>query len=159
LKPEEGKRLTDQETLNLIFESDSAPLTEVTEVSGRGIGGCRSKVLDASGNRSRFFEKGRGTQIQLRAPLTLASIQDVLFRVGGRLFAVPLSSVVEIHAHYGPRVHRIDQREVLRLRDPILLSVRLEHLSVCAASTPSRFERNISSSSLALPKSVWPARG
>src|SRR2546429_2766893 len=41
-------------------------------------------------------QRGRGTTIQLRAPLTLASIQTLLFRVGGRLFAVPLSSVVEI---------------------------------------------------------------
>src|SRR5437773_3272449 len=37
LKPEEAKRLTDQETFNLIFESGFSTASEITEVSGRGI--------------------------------------------------------------------------------------------------------------------------
>src|ERR1700726_337819 len=38
LKPEEAARVTDQEALNLIFESGFSTATEVTEVSGRGVG-------------------------------------------------------------------------------------------------------------------------
>ncbi len=49
--------------------------------------------------------------------------------MGGRLFAVPLSSVVEISRIHEQEIHRVDQREVLRLRDQILTLVRLEHLS------------------------------
>jgi two-component system chemotaxis sensor kinase CheA len=74
-------------------------------------------------------QRARGTTFQLRAPLTLASIQALLFRVGGRLFAVPLSSVVEISRIHDQEIHRIDQREVLQLRDQILTLVRLEQLS------------------------------
>jgi len=131
LKPEEGKRLTDQETLSLIFESGFSTASEVTKVSGRGIGmDVVRTVLDRlKGTVHVSSKKGRGTTIQLRAPLTLASIQTLLFRVGGRLFAVPLSSVVEITRITDPEIHRIDQREVLRLRDQILTLVRLEHLS------------------------------
>ena len=131
LKPEEAKRLTDQETLNLIFESGFSTASEVTEVSGRGIGmDVVRTVLDRlKGTVHVSSKKGRGTTIQLRAPLTLASIQTLLFRVGGRLFAVPLSSVVEITRITDPEIHRIDQREVLRLRDQVLTLVRLEHLS------------------------------
>jgi two-component system chemotaxis sensor kinase CheA len=73
--------------------------------------------------------KGRGTTIQLRAPLTLASIQTLLFRVGGRLFAVPLSSVVEITRINDNEIHRVDRREVLRLREQVLTLVRLNSLS------------------------------
>jgi two-component system chemotaxis sensor kinase CheA len=73
--------------------------------------------------------KGRGTTIQLRAPLTLASIQTLLFRVGGRLFAVPLSSVVEITRINDNDIHRIDRREVLRLREQVLTLVRLNSIS------------------------------
>jgi len=131
LKPAEAKRLTDQETLNLIFESGFSTASEVTEVSGRGIGmDVVRTVLDRlKGTVHVSSKKGRGTTIQLRAPLTLASIQTLLFRVGGRLFAVPLSSVVEITRITDPEIHRIDQREVLRLRDQILTLVRLDHLS------------------------------
>jgi len=131
LKPDEAKRLTDQETLNLIFESGFSTASEVTEVSGRGIGmDVVRTVLDRiKGTVHVSSQKGRGTTIQLRAPLTLASIQTLLFRVGGRLFAVPLSSVVEITRIMDPEIHRVDQREVLRLRDQILTLVRLDHLS------------------------------
>jgi two-component system chemotaxis sensor kinase CheA len=131
LKPEEAKRLTDQETFNLIFESGFSTASEVTEVSGRGIGmDVVRTVLDRlKGTVHVSSQKDRGTTIQLRAPLTLASIQTLLFRVGGRLFAVPLSSVVEITRITAPEIHRIDQREVLRLREQILTLVRLDHLS------------------------------
>jgi two-component system, chemotaxis family, sensor kinase CheA len=131
LKAEEAKRLTDQETLNLIFESGFSTASEVTEVSGRGIGmDVVRTVLDRlKGTVHISSQLGRGTTIQLRAPLTLASIQTLLFRVGGRLFAVPLSSVVEITRITDPEIHRVDQREVLRLREQILTLVRLDHLS------------------------------
>jgi two-component system, chemotaxis family, sensor kinase CheA len=131
LKPEEAKRLTDQEALSLIFESGFSTASEVTEVSGRGIGmDVVRTVLDRlKGTVQVSSQFGRGTTIQLRAPLTLASIQTLLFRVGGRLFAVPLSSVVEITRITDPEIHRVDQREVLRLREQILTLVRLDHLS------------------------------
>jgi two-component system chemotaxis sensor kinase CheA len=131
VKAEEAMRLTDQETINLIFESGFSTASEVTEVSGRGIGmDVVRTVLDRlKGTVHISSQKGRGTTIQLRAPLTLASIQTLLFRVGGRLFAVPLSSVVEITRITAPDIHRVDQREVLRLREQILTLVRLDHLS------------------------------
>jgi two-component system, chemotaxis family, sensor kinase CheA len=131
LKPEEAKRLTDQEALNLIFEPGFSTASEVTEVSGRGIGmDVVRTVLDRlKGTVQISSQKGCGTTIQLRAPLTLASIQTLLFRVGGRLFALPLSSVVEITRITDLEIHRVDQREVLRLREQILTLVRLDHLS------------------------------
>ena len=131
IKPEEAARLTDQEALNLVFESGFSTAAEITEVSGRGVGMdvVRSVLDRLKGTVHISTQKTRGTTFQLRAPLTLASIQTLLFRVGGRLFAVPLSSVVEISRIHEQEIHRIDQREVLQLRDQILTLVRLEHLS------------------------------
>jgi two-component system, chemotaxis family, sensor kinase CheA len=131
LKPEEAQRLTEQETQNLIFESGFSTAAEVTEVSGRGIGMdvVRTVIERLKGTVQVSSQKGKGTTFQLRAPLTLASIQTLLFRVGGRLFAVPLSSVVEITRISDHEIHKVDQREVLRLREQILTLVRLNHLS------------------------------
>jgi two-component system chemotaxis sensor kinase CheA len=138
IKAEDAARLTDQEALNLIFEPGFSTATEVTEVSGRGVGmDVVRNVLDKlKGTVHISTQKTRGTTFQLRAPLTLASIQTLLFRVGGRLFAVPLSSVVEISRIHEQEIHRVDQREVLRLRDQILTLVRLEHLSRLRAIEP-----------------------
>lgn len=131
LKAEEAARLTTQEAVHLIFEPGFSTATEVTEVSGRGVGMdvVRTVMDKLKGTVHIVTEKGRGTTIQLRAPLTLASIQTLLFRVGGRLFAVPLSSVVEITRVQEQEIHQVDQREVLRLRDQILTLVRLNKLS------------------------------
>jgi two-component system chemotaxis sensor kinase CheA len=131
LKPDEAQRLSEAETLNLVFESGLSTASEVTEVSGRGIGmDVVRTVLDRlKGTVQVSSQKGLGSTFQLRAPLTLASIQTLLFRVGGRLFAVPLSSVVEITRISDHEIHRVDQREVLRLREQILTLVRLNELS------------------------------
>jgi len=128
---DEASRLPDQESLNLIFEPGFSTAAEVTEVSGRGVGMdvVRSVMDKLKGTVHIYTQKARGTTFQLRAPLTLASIQTLLFRVGGRLFAVPLSSVIEISRVNEQEIHRIDQREVLRLREQILTLVRLDHLS------------------------------
>ena len=128
---EDAKRMNPQDVLNLIFEPGFSTATEVTEVSGRGVGmDVVRTVLDRlKGTIQISSTKGKGTTIQLRVPLTLASIQTLLFRVGGRLFAVPLSSVMEITRINEQEVHRVDQREVLRLREQILTLVRLDKLS------------------------------
>jgi len=130
LKQADVDRMPDAEVLNLIFEPGFSTASEVTEVSGRGVGmDVVRTVLDRlKGTVHVFSQPGKGTTIQLRAPLTLASIQTLLFRVGGRLFAVPLSSVIEITRISDQEIHRVDKREVLRLRDQILTLVRLNTL-------------------------------
>jgi two-component system, chemotaxis family, sensor kinase CheA len=131
LTADEAARLSDQEALNLIFAPGFSTAAEVTEVSGRGVGMdvVRSVLDKLKGTVHIFTQKTRGTTFQLRAPLTLASIQTLLFRVAGRLFAVPLSSVVEISRVNEQEIHRVDHREVLRLREQILTLVRLDQLN------------------------------
>jgi two-component system chemotaxis sensor kinase CheA len=143
MKQADVERLPESEVLNLIFEPGFSTATEVTEVSGRGVGmDVVRTVLDRlKGTVHVFTQPGKGTTIQLRAPLTLASIQTLLFRVGGRLFAVPLSSVVEITRISDKEIHLVDQREVLRLRDQILSLVRLNKLSRIHAVEETKKEK------------------
>ena len=139
VKSEDAQRLLEADLLNLIFEPGFSTASEVTEVSGRGVGmDVVRTVLDRlKGTVHVSSVKGKGTTIQLRMPLTLASIQTLLFRVSGRLFAVPLSSVIEITRVNDQEIHRVDQREVLRLREQILTLVRLSKLSRIHAVEPA----------------------
>jgi len=131
VKADDAPRLSDQDVVNLIFEPGFSTASEVTEVSGRGVGmDVVRTVLDRlKGTVHVVSTPGKGTSIQLRVPLTLASIQTLLFRVGGRLFAVPLSAVVEITRIQDQEIHQVDKREVLRLREQILTLVRLNQLN------------------------------
>ena len=140
IKAEEAARLLDSEVTNLIFEPGFSTACEVTEVSGRGVGmDVVRTVLDRlKGTVNVISVPGNGTTIQLRVPLTLASIQTLLFRVGGRLFAVPISSVVEITRCASQEIHRVEQREVLRLRDHVLSLVRLNDLKGIHAVEPAK---------------------
>jgi two-component system chemotaxis sensor kinase CheA len=145
LKAEEASRLLDSEVTNLIFEPGFSTASEVTEVSGRGVGmDVVRTVLDRlKGTVQVISQPGKGTTIQLRVPLTLASIQTLLFRVGGRLFAVPISSVIEITRATGQEIHRVDQREVLRLRNQVLTLVRLNDLKgIHAVDAPKAAKKN-----------------
>jgi two-component system chemotaxis sensor kinase CheA len=148
VKQADAPRLSEQEVLNLIFEPGFSTATAVTEVSGRGVGMdvVRSAMGKLKGTVHVRTQLGKGTTIELRAPLTLASIQTLLFRVGGRLFAVPLSSVVEITRIREDEIHLVDQREILRLRDQLLTLVRLnrlDHIHAVAAppSSPTKKTR------------------
>ncbi len=159
LKPEEAKRLTHQETLNLIFESGFSTASEVTEVSGRGIGMdvVRTVLNRLKGTVHVSSQRGRGTTIQLRAPLTLASIQTLLFRVAALAAVFSLSRSLRLWKSLASPIPRFTASTNVKccvFATRFSLSFGWITLAVCAASTPSRFERNILSSSLALLKNV-----
>jgi len=83
-------------------------------------------------------EPGKGTTFRLMVPLTLASIQALMFRVSARLYAVPLASVVEITRITDDDVHRVDDHEVFQLREQVLTLVRLDRLMPRPSSERSR---------------------
>ena len=131
---EETKSMSHEEILKLIFHPGLTTAEEVTEISGRGVGMDVVKtVMDRlKGRVAVESEPGRGTTFQLIAPLTLASIQALMFRVEKQHYAVPLDSVIEISRATDSEVHRIDGHEVIRLREQVLSVVRLDQLIACA---------------------------
>ncbi|ABF40772.1 CheA signal transduction histidine kinase [Candidatus Koribacter versatilis Ellin345] len=126
----EAEKLTDQDALNLIFRPGLSTATQVTEISGRGMGMdiVESVLRRLKGSIGIQTEKGRGTTFQLRVPLTLAIMQALLFRAANRLYAVPLGSVVEIARATSQHIHVVDHHEVLQLREQIVTLVRLDKL-------------------------------
>lgn len=126
----EAARLTDSEILALIFTPGFSTAEQVTEISGRGVGLdiVHSAVEGLKGRIELESEPGKQTKFRLLVPLTLASIQALLFRVGGRLYAVPLASVVEITRVHEDEIHSVDDHEVFQLREQVLTLVRLNRL-------------------------------
>jgi len=120
--------MTEEEALQLIFHPGLSTADQVTSISGRGVGMDVVKtVLDRlKGNISIRTEEARGTTFYLRVPLTLAIIKALLFRVGERIYAVPLASVVEITRASQSEIHRVENHDVIRLRDEILTLVHLQ---------------------------------
>ena len=133
---EEAARLNESETLQLIFAPGLSTADEVTEISGRGVGldVVKSALESLKGSVETESEPGKGTAFRLFVPLTLASIQALLFRVHGRLYAVPLAAVGEITRITNQDIHCVDGNEVFQLRDQVLALVRLDRLGTEAAA-------------------------
>ena len=130
LKEEDRGRLNEAEAHNLLFTPGFSTADEITEISGRGVGldVVKAALDNLKGNIEIESEVGKGTTFRLMVPLTLASIQALLFHVAGRLYAVPISSVVEITRLSEGDVHSVDDHEVFQLREQVLTLVRLERL-------------------------------
>jgi len=88
----------------------------------------KSVIEQLKGTISIDSKPGAGTTFLLKVPLTLAIIKALMFRVSDRLYAVPLASVLEIARASASDVHRVDQHEVMQLRDQVLTLIRMGQL-------------------------------
>jgi two-component system chemotaxis sensor kinase CheA len=89
--------LSDKDVFNLILLPGFSTARQVTNVSGRGVGmdAVKRQIDVLRGSLSLNSEEGKGTQIAITLPLTLAIIDGLLVQVGGDQFIVPMSAVTE----------------------------------------------------------------
>jgi two-component system chemotaxis sensor kinase CheA len=127
LKREEASRLGEADILDFIFRPGFSTADEITEISGRGVGldVVQSVLHRLKGTVHVVSHPGQGSTFRLQLPLTLAIIKALLFRVEQRLYAIPLNAVAEIARAYESDIHRVDNCEVLQLRDRVLPLARL----------------------------------
>jgi two-component system chemotaxis sensor kinase CheA len=124
---EEIARLSEAEVLDMVFRPGFSTAEEITEVSGRGVGldVVRSVLYRLKGSVEIQTRIGEGTTFRLKLPLTLAIIKALLFRVEQRLYAIPLNAVAEIARANESDLHRVDNYEVLQLRNQVLPLIRM----------------------------------
>jgi two-component system chemotaxis sensor kinase CheA len=125
-----SESLSEREIVQLIFAQGFSTAETVTEVSGRGVG--LDVVLKSIERLNGLVEvetvRGVGTKFIIQLPLTLAIISALLVEASGRVYAVPLSAVVESLKFAPAEVHTINGHDTLRVRDHIVPLVRLSHL-------------------------------
>ena len=124
---EEAERLSEADILGLVFRPGFSTADEITEIAGRGVGldVVQSVLHRLKGTVEIETHPGQGTTFRLKLPLTLAIIKALLFRVEQRLYAIPLNTVAEIARARESDLHRVDNHEVLQLRNQVLPLVRL----------------------------------
>ena len=116
-----------REILNLIFLPGFSTAEQVTDVSGRGVGMdvVRTNIRKINGSVDLESEPGKGSQIIIKLPLTIAIIQALMVEVEQSIFAIPLSTVIEAVRISRTDIKTINGREVLHLRDRVLPLIRL----------------------------------
>ena len=123
----EADALSEKEAFGLIFKPGFSTAAKVTNVSGRGVGMdvVKTNIEKLNGIIDIDSEKGKGTIIRLKIPLTLAIIQALLVGAQEEYFAIPLASVLETVRVPAEEMYSIEGKDVLRLREEILPLVRL----------------------------------
>jgi len=98
LDADSAARMPDKEAYSLIFAPGFSTKTEISEVSGRGVGMdvVKTKITQLNGTVNIDSELGVGTILEIKVPLTLAILPTLMVVVGKQTFALPLASVNEI---------------------------------------------------------------
>ncbi len=123
--------LDDKQALELIFHPGFSTATEVSAVSGRGVGMDVVKqtiIHELKGTIEIDSTPTRGTTFTLRLPLTLAIIQVLLARAGGQTFAVPLDDVLRTIACHPSDISRVQNQETLAIGKQHTPLIRLDHI-------------------------------
>ncbi len=114
-----ANNMTDKEAYNLIFAPGFSTKTEISDVSGRGVGMdvVKTRINELNGNVEIDSKKGEGSVISIYLPLTLAILPTLMVKLNQYQFALPLSNVLEAFNMRPDQINIIDGNEVIRVRD------------------------------------------
>ncbi|MEL0169136.1 MAG: chemotaxis protein CheA [Pseudomonadaceae bacterium] len=115
-------RLSDTECFNLILAPGFSTKTEISDVSGRGVGMdvVKTKISQLNGTINIESTKGQGSRIAIKVPLTLAIMPTLMVMLADQAFALPLVSVNEIYSLDLSRTNVVDGQEVIIVREKAL---------------------------------------
>lgn len=154
----ESDDLSIGEVDNLLFAPGFSTASEVTNLSGRGVGMdvVKTAIMSLGGRISIQSEEGRGSTFSIAMPLTLAVMDGMVIRVSDQTMVVPISSILETVRPSASEISRIGIGEPLLsirgsfvpiidlastlghapsklpLIDQVLLLVRTEKFEQCA---------------------------
>ena len=95
---QQAQELTDMQLLEFIFLPGFSTKSQVTNLSGRGVGMdvVKTNISNIGGSIDINSKRGVGTNIRLKIPLTLAIMPALFVRCGSEPYAIPQNSVLEM---------------------------------------------------------------
>jgi len=143
LTAEQATSLSDREAIELVFHPGFSTAEQVTAVSGRGVGMdvVKSNITRLGGTVEITTKIGRGTEVHVKLPLTLAIIPSLIVRGGTQRFAISQACIHELvrvkASEAATRIPIIKGAEVLQLRGKLLPLVRLSKVLGQSTSAPA----------------------
>ncbi|GGO85037.1 chemotaxis protein CheA [Marinobacterium nitratireducens] len=136
LDSEAAARLSDQECFNLIFAPGFSTKSEISDVSGRGVGMdvVKTKITQLNGTLAIDSVLGQGTRIAIQVPLTLAIMPTLMVILEQQAFALPLVNVNEIFNLDLTKTNVVDGQRVIVVRDQALPLFHLKRWLVDGAA-------------------------
>ena len=119
LDADSAARMSDNDAYNLIFAPGFSTKSEISDISGRGVGMDVVKTSIVSLNGSVHIDStwGKGTRLEIKVPLTLAILPTLMVEVGQQTFALPLGCVNEIFHLDLKKANVVDGQLTIIVRD------------------------------------------
>ncbi|PLY00825.1 MAG: hypothetical protein C0624_11505 [Desulfuromonas sp.] len=91
----QARSMRDRDALQLVCVPGFSTAAQITETSGRGVGMdvVKNAVETLGGMLQIESERGMGTRILMKLPLSVAIIQILLVDVGGNMLGIPITRV------------------------------------------------------------------
>jgi len=127
---ETGNDLSESEIFKLVLAPGFSTNTEVTSVSGRGVGMdvVKREIETLRGSINISSKKGEGTKVTLFLPLTLAIIDGLLVKAGEDRFVLPLSLVDECMELPKDHIANAHSRHLISVRGELVPYIRLREI-------------------------------
>jgi two-component system, chemotaxis family, sensor kinase CheA len=130
ISEEEANTLDERQSLQLIFLPGFSTKTQISDVSGRGVGMdvVKTNIQKLNGSIDIRSEPGKGSVFIISLPLTLAILPVLLVLLGDQPFALPLSLVREILPIEHGKLQEVGGKATLVVRGEILPVISLAKL-------------------------------
>jgi len=128
---EKARSLNREQSLELIFIPGFSTASKVTDISGRGVGMdvVKNAVEELKGEIKIHTEPEKGTRFTIRLPVTMAIVDVLLIEASGQIFALPISSIIEIRRISQDDITKIfDRKKITILRGNVLGVATLKEL-------------------------------
>ena len=115
ISAEEASGATPERLFELIFEPGFSTASQVSEISGRGVGMSivRSQIETLKGKVSVASTVGSGTSFTMRLPLTLTIAKLLICSLGATTVAIPSDSIEEIIVPTAEQIELAHQQKLL----------------------------------------------
>jgi two-component system, chemotaxis family, sensor kinase CheA len=122
MSEEEVSQLDDDAALSLIFRPNLSTASEVTEISGRGVGLdiVSTNIKKLSGSVIVDSVLGQGATFRITLPLTLAILQTMLVNVGTDVYAIPMTTIINTIYISDVTISSVQGNPVINWRDQVL---------------------------------------
>jgi two-component system chemotaxis sensor kinase CheA len=114
--------LSDEQAIELIFSAGFSTASEVSDISGRGVGMdvVRSSIERIGGRVSLKSRLGAGTTISLDLPMNITMSRIMVVEAGGQIFGIPMDAVSETVRLSPHQISRIKNNDGFVLHDRVV---------------------------------------
>jgi two-component system chemotaxis sensor kinase CheA len=130
MAPEELAALPDEQAVELIFAPGFSTTSEISNISGRGIGMdvVRSTVEQIGGKVSLQSKSGIGTTVQIDLPTTIAMSRIMVVETGGQFFGISMDAITETVRVAPDRISQIKNNNGFLFRERVVPIIALAEI-------------------------------